>query len=649
MINKNTIVKTYKALENTIMTDFANDGCSIVQVMTNKPYKYFNKSTNLMDVDEYKLHRYAHIGAHIAITNIDSTDYNKDFTKRPSFTHFEDTKYYFLSSSVYYCNAIARKKHYKVEKTFNIREDTVKTWSRILSMLRKDDHMVLLYDKKNNSYINLPMEEIVNDYISNYLSKEKTSQLEDKYIYINQQGKRIYKFDLLQTDSAGQLRYKFKKCSLKEDWRKNRPDNYEIDLTRVGNILWRRHSVQRNFDPHRCCGYPVKANVYVKGEKRSKQDFIFDSPLELYNTYKNNILFSYKTFLRKLKENKAIGIIRTDSNGNRTLNIMTLDLKYKLDDKEQNISYTEVKNVARKYTKTQKVDIFNKNSSENYSENDIKKFNMPVCVDKYSNPIEKGQNVDNAEYIVTAEWTKEYKETVDIKNRDRKSINMRPVCFVYESDKLDLQLQKNRINKLITNDKYKNNIFSITYSGNKSYHILVYINEKDRDIVKNDFQYYWTEVAKNLFGKRNLKFLDKSCASIAKLSRKPGGNRTNDNTFQYCYYLNREVTGIDLKDIIKNKPKTIVKPIKTIKNQEYSSEKTLLDLKKIYNKTHNVNCGTIIDILDSGSAPTGLTIGIFGYLKTLNGDYYNVAKELYDIVHKQHKSCFPKKFDYYFK
>ena len=119
----------------------------------------------------------------------------------------------------------------------------------------------------------------------------------------------------------------------------------------------------------------------------------------------------------------------------------------------------------------------------------------------------------------------------------RVDMNMIPYFFVYESDDLPLAEQLSIIDKILDGPA-KNVITSVTFSGSKSIHVLVKIPEKYRLDIKRDFKYYWDIVAQYIY-QDHKDNLDKACASVSRLTRKPNGVRDN-GVKQTCYYYNKD-------------------------------------------------------------------------------------------------------------
>lgn len=129
----------------------------------------------------------------------------------------------------------------------------------------------------------------------------------------------------------------------------------------------------------------------------------------------------------------------------------------------------------------------------------------------------------------------------------RKSLNMKPVFFVYESDDLTKEEQHLAIQPALLDPEKRKYIFSATDSGSKSLHILVYIDPEYQEEALRSYKYYWRQTGEYIFGKEYMDKCDQNVASNARLTRMPGGTRDNGN-LQKCFYINRKVEGFKFTD-----------------------------------------------------------------------------------------------------
>ena len=88
--------------------------------------------------------------------------------------------------------------------------------------------------------------------------------------------------------------------------------------------------------------------------------------------------------------------------------------------------------------------------------------------------------------------------------------------FLFECDDSSLQEQQNRIRFLAE----KNIINRVVFSGNKSYHCRITINEEPESI--EHYKWLWNKLNDKYFSIA----ADKACSNPSRLTRKPNGIRT---------------------------------------------------------------------------------------------------------------------------
>lgn len=262
------------------------------------------------------------------------------------------------------------------------------------------------------------------------------------------------------------------------------------------------------------------------------------------------------------------------------------------------------------------------------------------------------------EFICTAKYTKEYEEELNNGNitPDRKSEHLIPTFFVYESDTLSLNEQKDLINKANTN-----HIYTSTFSGSKSIHYLVPIEQSQANEIKKDFKYYWNKAGEIVFNKEIMKSMDSNCASIGRLSRNPNAYRKigNAKVKQDLLFKNDNVEPIDLSQIIiehnkELKSKKDFANVKTLVSASLNSQipqqmnkKDINYLERCYNKNHNENVGMALQVLKGIQLPKGSNlIGIASTLKTMDVDI-ELRKQIITILKQQHPSNLSKKVEDY--
>lgn len=273
--------------------------------------------------------------------------------------------------------------------------------------------------------------------------------------------------------------------------------------------------------------------------------------------------------------------------------------------------------------------------------------NLRYVNDTYDKELSKDST--DKEFICTAKYTKEYEEELNNSNitPDRKSEHLVPTFFVYESDTLSLNEQKDLINKANTN-----HIYTSTYSGSKSIHYLVPIEQSQANEIKKDFKYYWNKAGEIVFNKDIMKSMDSNCASIGRLSRNPNAYRKigNAKVKQDLLYKNDDVIPVNLNQIIKEhnqeiKSKEEFNKVKLKINESINAQlpqlhnnKDINYLERCYNKNHNENVGMALQVLKGIQLPKGSNlVGIAYTLKTMDVDI-ELRKQIITILKQQHPS-----------
>ena len=178
---------------------------------------------------------------------------------------------------------------------------------------------------------------------------------------------------------------------------------------------------------------------------------------------------------------------------------------------------------------------------------DLIKKGVLFCTNLYDDPSTAYD--EKKEFMILAEHKDEYKKnyTAEFEKTgiasplSRKSKDLRPIAFLYESDTLSKKEQKQLINSCLSD--FRENVLSVTDSGNKSYHSVVWIDEQDRDMVRSDPKFYWDAVKTRIFG--NDAEMDEACATNGRLTRLQYGTRSTGEK-QTCLFYNPDVKGIDL-------------------------------------------------------------------------------------------------------
>ena len=263
----------------------------------------------------------------------------------------------------------------------------------------------------------------------------------------------------------------------------------------------------------------------------------------------------------------------------------------------------------------------------------------PVCEDKYSKPTFTAN--EKTQFLVTASYKPEYIQEVNEGKVEinRCGENMIPEYFVYESDELTVEEQKEIAEKLL-NSSNGNYVRSITDSGNKSLHILVKVN--NGQALSTDFKFWWNKCADHLFGKEVASKMDKACASVGRLTRFPNGTRDNGNK-QQCLYYNPKSTAYEFSEseidaVMWAREVQQVELQKNLKRFENSDDKSEVEiLTNYYNKNPN-KWGLVYNtIIKHEPIPSGSDM--IGSIKMLEvAKLEGLRKEFATRAHQQHPS-----------
>ncbi len=216
----------------------------------------------------------------------------------------------------------------------------------------------------------------------------------------------------------------------------------------------------------------------------------------------------------------------------------------------------------------------------------------------------------------------------------RKSENLKPTAFLYESDSLPLEAQK--YNVLPEGLKH---VLSATFSGGKSVHVVVPLSDavaeeiidRDLDEAKAVYKALWRRVAEQCFA--SVDCLDHRCASFGRLARLPGATRQPDGNIQQCLFYNRECVPFDLPLLMEEAVAEVEE-----RTREYTANAVLYAIRDQFNGgghdydddldhlrrsqavSPDVRKALALQVLDGGDIPSesqldGVSyIGVAGYL-----------------------------------
>ena len=291
----------------------------------------------------------------------------------------------------------------------------------------------------------------------------------------------------------------------------------------------------------------------------------------------------------------------------------------------------EVEKVASAYEK-----VYGSTDLDNvYTPEMLNKFKCPVKKDTFSKPSFTIEG--NEQFLVTARYKSSYIKS-NPTELDAKGEHMLPVFFTYEMDSTDIDTQYAIAEKLC-----KKHVWTITFSGSKSLHTLVYIDPTQAEAIAKDFRYYWNIAAEKLYGKA-AKLLDSACASVARLSRFPNGFRPDKNATQWCSFKNDNVVPIDLSKEIalheeelrqKNLTNLLVSTLASENKNNYDDPDSELHLRKAVAKSENPAGQIAVALLDGQDPGSGANyIGAIGYCERAIGP--KTAKRVRDAAHRLH-------------
>ena len=178
----------------------------------------------------------------------------------------------------------------------------------------------------------------------------------------------------------------------------------------------------------------------------------------------------------------------------------------------------------------------------------------------------------------------------------RKRESIIPTYMVFESDSLPKEAQ-------IPNIKPEGlkHVTCITWSGNKSYHMLVRLDDNDAAQLAGHPTVYKAacrRVASMIFS--NVEALDENTWTIGRLSRYPFGHRLDNGNVQECVHYNAESARPEITDFInKELSKEHEKLLRAVffKDTIIEDEKEALEKLDHWYDIHSTD-GTITDELD---------------------------------------------------
>ncbi len=269
-------------------------------------------------------------------------------------------------------------------------------------------------------------------------------------------------------------------------------------------------------------------------------------------------------------------------------------------------------------------------------------------------PTMTGKIIPGTQFFTAATYKKDLvKEAIKTGVQlTRKTENLIPTAFVYESDSMTLQEQRDNIKK----DALRH-ILSITFSGKKSLHVVVPISPQDGTAITGgkEYKHLWREVAKLLFHDPDK--LDIQCATIGRLTRLPGAVRKDNGMTQVCEFYNEACEAIDLKKFMckwREQERSqqmsfsirgVFQKYETHNDLDFDSQ--LQHLIQSNAKSPTPSKEVAIMVLRDGQTPSSnfLPAGgsYIGTVKLLQNRFPLLLEPFVESVQQAHPSCLPRK------
>ena len=269
-------------------------------------------------------------------------------------------------------------------------------------------------------------------------------------------------------------------------------------------------------------------------------------------------------------------------------------------------------------------------------------------------PTMTGKIIPGTQFFTAATYKKDLvKEAIKTGVQlTRKTENLIPTAFVFESDSMTLQEQRDNIRE----DAFRY-ILTITFSGKKSLHVVVPISPQDGTAITGgkEYKHLWREVAKLLF--KDPDKLDVQCATIGRLTRLPGAVRKDSGKKQACEFYNENCETIDLKKFMEKwreqersqkmtfSIRSVFQKYETHDDLDFDSQ--LQHLIQSNAKSPTPSKEVAIMVLRDGNTPSSnfLPAGgsYIGTVKLLQNRFPLLLEPFVESVQQAHPSCLPRK------
>lgn len=211
---------------------------------------------------------------------------------------------------------------------------------------------------------------------------------------------------------------------------------------------------------------------------------------------------------------------------------------------------------------------------------DLKELKIPAFSNIYSKIPTFDDNASNEFMCVCPYKDEVIKEANETGNYDisRGKDSMLPLGFVFESDMLDKEIQKQNALNVLKN--HEGEILGIVDSGKKSVHVTAMLDndfsEEELEVMSTSFKNLWKYVAEYLGF--DTETLDKACANIGRLTRYPDGTRQNGEHQEKLYWNNKARLKVDVREWIKFEKLRLEK-----------EEATRIETFKTFNDNENIS------------------------------------------------------------
>lgn len=155
--------------------------------------------------------------------------------------------------------------------------------------------------------------------------------------------------------------------------------------------------------------------------------------------------------------------------------------------------------------------------------------------------------------------------------KERTNDNAKLSRLLFEMDNVPLKEQYDLIKELVNEKKFP--IRRVTYSGNKSLHFIIEMDDESMPKNKDEYKFIWKLINQTVFNGK----CDNACSNNARLTRRPNGVNIKTGNVQKMVFHSKNRLKLNWRDIMNKQPKK--------EKVSYSSVPyTNFDFKKLYDK-----------------------------------------------------------------